>query len=250
MHMKHYKDITYDLPLSAPRTSEAYLGGNPDAPWRVICLPGTPSRRILFHRLLQRRPEDLDVVVISRPGFGRGHDRPVLSFVDQARAIEPFLDHKPTVLMGMSYAGEIALTAAMMYPALIAGVLTGAALVSEPRDYAKRLAALDKISLVRAMAPLELRHTAAEIRGRRSQIGPLLARLRHLDQPVDVLHGTLDTLVPLSDAYLLTRAIGKNAHLHIVNRASHYLALERPQEMLDATRRLIGRIEGRGAVAA
>jgi len=235
---------TFPVPES-DLDGEAYLRKRSDAEWRLICIPGAPSHTGLFKRLLQLAPESLDVVLVNRLGYGKDHENAVLDFGEQVKIIEPFLDGKRIILLGVSYGGALSLTAAMRYPRHVEGVITSAALIREPYNYAKKMADLDIPDVIRSMAPKKLQRVRAEIHGRRTQIGPLLDSLKDLNIPVEVLHGTLDTLIPKEDADVLIQAIGDNAHYREIIGGTHYLELQFPQQIFKAAKRLINRIENR-----
>ena len=43
----------------------------------------------------------MEMVVVNRLGYGKTHKQPVLDFNAQAKIIEPFLDEKRTLLLGI-----------------------------------------------------------------------------------------------------------------------------------------------------
>jgi len=243
MTSRSFREITYTVPLATPLVTEATIAESDEAEWHLICIPGTPCRRSLFTRLVKSAPKSLDLTVIARPGFGKNHTQPVINFKDQIKAIEPFLGKKRTIVIGISYGGALALTAALEYRDQIEGVLTSAALVSEPYDYARVFADLGKLEWLSRFAPQHLRHSSQEIEGRRSQIGPLLDRLSDLSVPVEVLHGNMDNLVSRRDAKRLVNAIGENAAYEEILGGSHYIEYQMPGRVLTAIQRLIDRIE-------
>jgi len=236
--------ITFPVP-DFDLEGEAYIRKRSDAEWRLICIPGTPCHTHMFKRLLQLAPDKFDVILINRLGYGKDHDEPVLDFNDQVKIIRPFLNDKRILLLGVSYGGGLSLTAALNYPENIEGVITSAALVREPHDYAKAVADLNIPEALTAMAPKKMQRVRAEIHGRRPQIGPLLDKLNQLEIPIEVLHGTLDTLVPKEDADVLIKAIGDNAHYKEIPGGTHYMEFQLPQQIFKAAERLIKRIESR-----
>jgi len=246
---EYYNDIAISLP-DINFTSNAFISPREYAAWRLVCIPGAPCQMHLFKRLLQLTPDGLEIVVVNRMGYGKDHNYPVLGFDEQARIVEPFLGDKRTLVLGISYGGGISLTAALNYPDDIEGVITGAALISEPRDYAKKIADFKGLESLKPFTPKMIRHMLAEIKGRRSQIGPLLENLKHLNIPVEVLHGTLDHLVSKEDAKTLITAIGENAHYTEVVGGTHYLEMQKPHDILSAAKRLINRIDRAAGVAA
>lgn len=223
--------------------------------WRVVAIPGTPSRPHMFSRFLAEAPDDLEVVVPNRAGYGgprwgKGARAPVLSFDDQIAAIRPLFDKddgKRTIVVGVSYGGALALKTALDFPQRIAGVVTVAMLVSEPRPYVLASTRLASLPLIRDVLPGYLHNARAEIEGRRAQTGALFQRLSTLKVPVAILHGDLDTLVPRSAAGELQAYLGPDAEaeFELVKGGTHYLELQFPQRVYRAIRRVIARAERR-----
>lgn len=234
--------IKYTVPEMGMETN-AYISRQSTAKWRLICLPGTPSQPFLFTRLLRMASKDLEIVIINRLGFHASHSSPVLNFNNQVRVVEPFLNGKRNIILGISYGGALALTAAVNYPDKIEGVITGAALVTEPHNYAKAIVGSEVFKKIESLTPKKVQHMKAEIIGRRNQIEPLLKRLKDLRVPTEVIHGTLDTLVPKSDAQILMAAIGDNARYHEIKGGTHYMELQMPKRILKIINQLILRIE-------
>jgi len=244
MIRKLFKIEKFEFPV--PGTSletNALISRQDEAKWRLICLPGTPSHIYLFSRLLRLASEKLEIIVINRLGFHKSHTSPILNFSDQVRAIEPFLSDKRNIILGISYGGALSLTAAINYAEQIEGVITGAALVTEPHDYAKAIVSSSIFKKLDGITPKKIQHMKEEIKGRREQIGPLLNQLNEFAIPVEVLHGTLDTLVPISDARILADALGAKAQLHEIKGGTHYMELQMPKRILQAANDLIARIE-------
>lgn len=249
--MTRYRQLDYDAPLDPPLRNQAWIAeGSGD--WRLVIFPGTPSRKYLFERMLRLAPPDLDVVLVMRPGFGRGHARPYLSFDDQVAAARPFIAcGKSVVTMGVSYGGELALKAALDFPDDVKGAVTVAALVNEPRDWVAPFVDLGGAPVVRDVLPKTLHHSRAEVAGRRAQIGPLFARLKDLTAPVTILHGDADHLVAMNDARTLKghfRA-GADVELRSIRGGSHFLEMQTPHRVYEAVRGVIARAERRAKTA-
>jgi pimeloyl-ACP methyl ester carboxylesterase len=240
-----FREITYEAPLSEPLKIDAYLAPDPGE-WRVVVFPGTPCDKVLFTRLLMTAPRGLEYVILTRPGFGRGHKKAVTSFSEQVAAATPFFSDGPwgakkIITLGVSYGGELALHAALEYPEAVKGAVTVAALIDEPHDYALRLEQLGGEPNIAPYVPDRFQRVRQEIAGRRTQIGPLLARLKGSTVPVEVVHGDFDAVVPKSNAQTLMDALGENGRLTIIRGGTHYLELQYPRRLHRAVKRVIDR---------
>ena len=243
---RSFREFTYAAPLSEPIETDAYVAPDP-GDWRLVVFPGTPCNKLLYTRFLRTAPQGLEVVVITRPGFGKGHNEPVLDFTEQVAAIKPFVlgaegwPKKKIITMGVSYGGELALKAALDFPDEVRGVLTVAALIEEPHDYALRLEEFGRDPRVIDYVPNRWRKVRAEVTGRRDQIGPLLERLKTLEIPIEVVHGDFDGMVPKSNAAALMSFLGDNAKCEIIPGGTHYLELQYPRRLYAAIERVIER---------
>lgn len=249
--MPPYRPITYDAPLSPPIRNQAWIAER-DCDWRVVMFPGTPARKYLFERMLRTAPDDLEVVLLARPGYARGHNRAYLDFNDQVAASRPFLDGgKKVVTLGVSYGGELALKALVDHPEQVKGAVTVAALINEPRGWVHPFIALGATPAVNALMPRTLRYSLEEVKGRRDQVGPLFERLREVTAPVTILHGDADHLVGMNDARTLEGHFGPDADVEFrhVRGGTHFLELQFPQLVFDAVKGVIARAE-RGAKTA
>jgi pimeloyl-ACP methyl ester carboxylesterase len=239
--------LTYrEIALKDPVLTQAYVAEAPLARWRLLMFPGTPSRKYLFERLLRLGSEELEIVLLMRPGFERGARQAHVDFDTQVAVAKPFLiGDKKVVTFGVSYGGELALKAALDFPEAVKGVVTSAALITEPRPWVQPFVDLGGKPVIRDLLPRTLHHSRAEVAGRRSQIGPLFSRLKDLQVPVTILHGDIDHLVALKDARTLRNYFAPDADvsLEVVRGGTHFMELQFPRRVLAAVRGVIGRAE-------
>jgi len=243
--MPAYRELIYDVPLASPIKNQAWLAER-DADWRVVMFPGTPARKYLFERMLRTAPADLEVVLLARPGYGRGHARAYLDFNDQIAAASPFFEgDKKVIALGVSYGGELALKALVDRPDAVKGAITVAALINEPRGWVHPFLRLGSTQLVKSVLPRTLGYSVDEIVGRRAQIGPLFARLKDVTAPVTILHGDVDHLVGMNDARTLKGHFGPNADVEFqhVRGGTHFLEMQFPKLVFDAVKGVIARAE-------
>lgn len=240
-----YRSLTYDAPLSPPIKNQAWIAER-KSDWRLVIFPGTPARKYLFERMLRTAPDDLEVVVMARPGYGRGHTRAYLDFSDQVAAARPFLDDgKKIIALGVSYGGELALKALVDHPDKVKGAVTVAALVTEPRAWVHPFIKLGGVPVVRSIVPRTLHYSRAEIAGRRSQISPLFDRLKEVTAPVTILHGDVDHLVGMNDAKTLKGYFGPQADVQFrhVRGGTHFLEMQFPRLVFNEVKNVISRAQ-------
>lgn len=248
----------FDTPVSlvdlagTPYRMSADVAPSAVARWRVIAIPGTPSRPHMWWRFIRRAPADLDVVAVNRAGYGgpmygAARRPPVISLDDQIAAIWPLIeaDTRPAVVVGVSYGGALAFKAALDAPAHVRGVVSVAALVTEPRRWVRAILPAGDWPVIRDALPGYLRNARAEVAGRGDQVDAVFARLKHLPQPVTILHGDRDTLVPQSDAEVLRGYFAPDADVvyQPVRGGSHYLELFNPDTVYEAIRSVIARAD-------
>lgn len=247
-----------DYPMQGLK-AEALTSPQTGPGFRVIAIPGTPSRDYMFRRVLERTPDDLELIMVTRAGYGGplyGADakEPVLDLDDQIKAIEPILSaptERKTIVMGVSYGGALAFKCALDHPDLVDGVLSVAMLVHEPRDFVKNVVSLGGTPGINQALPQYLKNARREVIARRTQIGPLFDRFKTISQPVSVMHGTLDHLVPLKAAQDLLDLLGPNADtvFREIPNGTHFLELERPNLIHAELRGLMGRLGGAQEIA-
>lgn len=246
--MSHYRHITYDVPLTPPIRNEAWIAER-DSDWRLIMFPGTPARKYLFERMLRLAPADLEVVLLARPGYAKEHKRAYLDFEDQVAAARPFLKgDKKVVALGVSYGGELALKALVDHAEVVKGAVTVAALITEPRPWVQPFVDLGGAPVIRELLPRTLHYAREEVAGRRSQIGPLFARLEEVRAPVTIIHGNADHLVSRKDAGALRSYFAPDADVEFrqVAGGTHFLEMQVPRLLFDAVKGVIARAEAAG----
>lgn len=243
-----FHEITYTAPLATPLESQAIIAQDPGE-WRLVIFHGTPANRYLYTRFLRTAPPGIEVVLHARPGFGEGHEAAVTSFDEQVAAIKPFLtDEKKVITLGISYGGELAVKAAMDFPDRVVGAVAVSSLIDEPHDFALQLEKLGGDERVTDFVPGRWKKVREEVAGRRSQIGPLLDRLKSYEGPIEVVHGDFDAIVPKANSEKLYAALSEASRgvLDIVPGGTHYLELQYPRRLHAAVQRVIDRVQDDG----
>lgn len=248
------EDLTFKT--AAPAGYDiAALGNRGQGRWRVVVVLGAPSRHATWRRFARDADADIDYVIVNRPGYGpSGPREPVQDFDEQVQAFLPQISdpERPCVaLMGVSYAAELALKAAIDHPEHVDALVIVSGLMSEPYGFQTALASIAAVPGLGRALPRWWRNAHAEVNGRRGLIGPVLARAGEISVPVEIIHGTWDMIVPVGDAALLASHLADGiANVTYLPRRNHYLFAEDPGAMRAAARRAIARAEAAGACPA
>lgn len=241
-------NITFTAPLSDPLETQAMIAPDPGE-WRLVIFHGTPANRYLYRRFLNTAPPGIEVVLPARLGFGEGHEAAVTCFDEQVSVIKPFLeDEKKVIALGVSYGGELAVKAALDFPDSVVGAVAVSALIDEPHDYALSLEKLGGDQRIEGYVPNRWKKVREEVAGRRTQIAPLLERLKDYRGPVEIIHGDFDGIVPKANAEKLFAALSEESRgvLDIVPGGTHYLELQYPKRVHAAVQRVIERVSQSG----
>lgn len=220
--------------------------------WRVVAIPGAPSNKKFWKKLLSHTPADLEFVVIERPGYGESrHGGPVLDFDDQVAAAVPLLRHDGgcNIVVGQSYGAVLAMKTALDFPDDVQGVAIMSGLVTGVTKGIERWANFGRLWGVRSILPGPLKTLEREFEAWKRQAPSVWARLDEVDVPVVILHGDRDDTVPVSNAEFLRNALPDRAEaeLVIVEKGDHFLNFEHSDEVIGAIERLIDRAEARGS---
>lgn len=209
---------------------------------QLLLLHGQPGSAADWRRVRARLPAPLEAVAVDRPGYG-SNPRAATGFAGNARAVVDVLDTRGisrAVLVGHSYGGGVALSAASLAPdrvealVLLASVGPGS------------LNAVDRLMATRAAGPLcALITTALTPWISRSEHHPLWrtflteqrALVREADQltavlprirvPVLLLADPRDIVVPVGTARRLALALPQ-ARLQLIRGSGHDLPRRAP----------------------
>ncbi len=181
----------------------------------VIFVHGTPGSAGAFAGYLRRRDlvDRFLLISIDRPGFGLTRPKraePALQ--RQAAAITGLLaalpaDTPPAVLVGHSLGGPIIAAAAARAPARIGGLVVLAGAFDPAFERVHPLQYLGEAPPFVWLLSRSLRNANRELIPLKGELERLRPALMRLHQPVLVLHGTRDRLVPYGNvAYLMHMA--------------------------------------------
>jgi len=188
----------------------SYLhAGTPDTA-RVVLVHGTPGAATAWSDFLLHVPAGEEYIALDRPGFG--HSEPagaVVSLKSQAQALRPFLDPPggaPVILVGHSLGAGVIAEAAELYPDRVAGLVFVAGALDpdlEDPDWVHWLQSLGTVPPISWVLSREWDNANRELIAYESQLRALAPRLRQITQPIRIIHGTADDLVPFANvAYM------------------------------------------------
>src|ERR1700712_1634947 len=130
------------------------------APWKIVVITGAPSWAEYWAETLAELPQDREMVVVDRPGYGASEPlHPVPDIRVQAEALAPLLATRPgqrILLVGQSYGAAIAAIMAAANPGKVAGLVLLSGFFGETGPTARWLIEMGSKAL--KVIPRDLRH--------------------------------------------------------------------------------------------
>jgi pimeloyl-ACP methyl ester carboxylesterase len=230
-----------------------------DAPFRVLALPGWLHTSRDWDAVLP--PLGVGAVALDLPGFGGATPEPeaAIGSAGYAERVLPVLEELegPTVVVGHSFGGRVALQLAATRPELVrALVLTGVPNLVRREGPAPKaplafrtMKALHRRGLVgdATMEQLRRRHGSADYRNAPS---PLLrdvlvrvtnedyeTQLAALSCPVELVWGETDTAAPVAMARRAAERLGGRATLTVLPGIDHFTPDHAPAALTEAIAR-------------
>lgn len=229
----------------------------------LLFIHGAGGDHTLWGQQFRDLAQDFSVAALDLNGHGRSPARPgdgLQTYVEDVLAMLEALA-MPTVLIGHSMGGAIALTVALQRPKNLVGlglVGTGAKLKVHPQilelcqtDFEKAVELVVSWAFAER-ASTELVQKAREQMQRNGQAAlyrdflscstfDVMNRLHAISVPTLVLCGRDDKLTPVKYSEYLQQNI-LNAHLEIIERAGHMVMLEQPQAVTNALKEFCARL--------
>lgn len=204
-----------------------YLAAGQPGGRRVIFLHGSPGTAEEWDRFLLDVPAGRYHLAVDRPGFGASGDAPAATLGQQAAAVAPLLmaGTRPSILVGYSYGGPVALRLAADYPDRVAGLLLIGAAADPQLEETHPLQELAALDFFAGLLPAELANANAELMELQSGLAELAPDLVNVTAPVTIVQGLADSLVPPENvpflrAYLPARP---GPRVILVEGADHFL---------------------------
>ncbi len=229
----------------------------------LLFVHGAGGDHTIWGEQLRELAQDFSVAAVDLNGHGRSPARQgdgLHTYVEDVLAVLKALA-LPTVVVGHSMGGAIALTVGLERPQNLAGlglVGTGAKLTVHPQilelcqtDFEHAIELVIRWAFAE-QSPTEL-HERARHQMHRNGAATLfrdfsscnafdvMARLSEIAVPTLILCGREDKLTPVKYSEYLQHHI-PNAHLEIIERAGHMVMVEQPQAVTEALREFCGRL--------
>lgn len=246
-----HKPLSEDYPEDVVRRTSFIAGGGhgwrisaletpraTPAPWKIVVITGAPSWAEYWAETLAALPQDREMVVVDRPGYGASEPlHPITDIRVQARALSPILNvprGQKVLLVGQSYGAAIATLIADMNPGKVAGLVLLSGFFGEPGPTAKWL--MDVGSKALKMIPRDLRHAVMEATGQREQLIHARRALARLNIPIHMLHGDKDDFAPIEVAERLAAETVTRRPIRFarVDGANHFLNDGPAEELIAA----------------
>jgi pimeloyl-ACP methyl ester carboxylesterase len=213
------------------------------APWKFVIVTGAPSWAENWADFLTLAPQDREIVVVDRPGFGCSGPKTCISDIRvQAAALAPLLKApfgQKVILVGHSYGAAIATLMAAANPGKVAGVVLLSGYFGEFGRTSRFLVKLG--SRLFKIIPRDIRHGIMEVTGQAPQLGYFKDALSRLRVPVHILHGEKDDYAPLEAAEKLVREVRTRRPVRFerLANADHFPQDSQPQALWEALQRCV-----------
>ena len=172
------------------------------APWKIVVITGAPSWAEYWAETLAELPQDREMIVVDRPGYGASEPAvPVTDIRVQAQALAPLLAAargQKVMLVGQSYGAAIASLMAEANPGKVESLVLLSGFFGETGPTSRWL--IDVGSRALKVIPRDLRHAVIEASGQRPQLAYAKHALARLTIPIHMIHGDKDDFAPIEVA--------------------------------------------------
>ena len=208
------------------------------APWKIVVITGAPSWAEYWAPVMAALPQDREMVVVDRPGYGASE--PSVCVPDlrmQAIALAPLIrvaKGQRLVLVGQSYGAAIALMMAAATGARVDRLILLSSYLGEQGPAGRRL--IEAGTRFLGVIPRDLRHAVVEVTSQAAQIDLVHRALRGVRAPIHMIHGDADDLAPIAvaRAFALQARSRRPISFQAADRAGHFLNDEPPDRLISA----------------
>ena len=204
--------------------------GDPEKPV-VLFVHGSPGDWDDFLRYMASPDllEHVRLISVTRPGYGQsGEGRYEPSLQEQAAALLHVLDlrspNSPAMLVGHSYGGPVVARMAMEAPERVAALILLSASVDPTLEKMKWYQYPAAVPPISWLIPPDLLVCNREILALERELEAMLPLWQHIQNPVTIIHGDQDELVPVANAEFAERML-VNAPLQMIRlpRLDHFI---------------------------
>lgn len=238
-----FADVTGGVELSYLRA------GDPDGQ-RVIFVHGTPGDAAgNWYSILKDVPAGFEFIAVDRPGFGFTKPRTQMVALDeQAAVLAPLFETRngrKTILAGHSLGGPIVAAAAANYPNEVGGILVLAGALDPDLEDVLFIQHVGDTPPISWLLPDVLRHSNRELIALEDELRLLAPKLRTITQPVTIVHGTEDELVPYENVPFMQLTMTNTQKLDIIRieGMNHFLQWQRQEVVVQAVQSMARELE-------
>lgn len=203
---------------------------------RILLIHGSPGgwNGYLDYMRQPALLERADLIAVDRPGYGASNAGQALSNLKaQAAMLGPLLEHLaasgPVLVVGHSYGGPVAVRLAIDFPEAVAGLVLVAASVDPELEEWRWFNRVADWTPVQWLLPAAWNVSNAEIKPLRDDLLEMQSAWAGIRQPVAIVHGGEDSLVPIGNADFARRMLVASADIaeHIYPDENHFILWER-----------------------
>ncbi len=184
------------------------------------------------------------IISIDRPGFGYSNFRQAQNLTTQAQSINSFVqkkdNKKPFILIGHSMGGPVIVKMATLAPQMYQHLVILAGSVDPDAETPEKWRNVIKIFPLRYIIPGALRPSNDELWWLKNDLKEMKPNLKNLVNPVTIIHGTKDQLVPYSNMAFMQKEfinVRKIDTISIKN-ANHFIPWQHFRTIKDALLKL------------
>lgn len=219
----------------------SYLrSGDPNGQ-RVIFVHGTPGDAGgNWYNMLKDVPDGFEFIAVDRPGFGFTRPKKQMVELDaQATALAPLFvtrGNKKTILAGHSLGGPIVATAAANYPDMVGGILVLAGALDPDLEDVLFIQYVGNVPPFSWLLSAVLRNSNRELIALEDELRLLQPKLADIKQPVTIVHGTDDELVPYANVPFMERTMTGTRRLEVIKieDMDHFLQWQQQDVVMNA----------------
>jgi pimeloyl-ACP methyl ester carboxylesterase len=197
------------------------------APWKIVVITGAPSWAEYWAETMADLPQDREMIVVDRPGYGLSEPlHAVPDIATQAAALAPLLQSargQKILLVGQSYGAAIASLMAEANPTKVSSLVLLSGFFGEPGPTARWL--IDLGARAQKLIPRDLRHAVIEASGQAPQLAAARRALVRVSVPIHMIHGDRDDFAPIAAAERLAAEMTTRSPIRFVRTpgANHFL---------------------------